>query len=669
MQQLKSAIDRLLPGQTFILGSGQSADVVITDMGLESQHACFRRRESTVLVQDLDTRGGTFVNNTEVRGLVKVTNGDRICIGNLTFTYSPGNGSLESNSKGLSITLKDATKTVTVSEGTLREKRNILDNISLHIRRGEFVGILGSSGSGKSTLIKSFAGLSKLSQGEFFLDGEAAKSQRLLKDRRIAYLPQDVVIHETLSTGSALGYIARIKEIGNSDLERSQIIEKVLSRVGMLDRINVRIDRLSGGQRKRVALAAELLGDPEIILLDEATSGLDPATEAELMQLFRSLADEGRTVICITHFPERLALCDRLLYLMQGRLIFNGTPDELTNLFQVNRIEDVYLKQSSRSPVDWQEEFTSSPPGQRATVEIQSQTIITKPETETDQLPTREAYKTQIGILFQRYFELQKADWQYLLLLLLQAPVIGFMIAVTFGSINASFAELHAADTKEVIFLLVLAVLWCSGTASVRELVKEETILQHETRFGVQLIPYLLSKLLLLGMVSVIQALLLLFTVAWFTELTGNNLIQAMVLVSTGVVGVTLGLAVSSFSGTSERAMTVLPVILIGQAIFSGGLSRLEGLVCYFAQTFVTAYWSLDGIRSTFSSALKNATYPGAPGHFQPPILGPGGPVWFDLLAMLLQGILLLSCTYTVLHIKNHQSWPQFFRKLSFGLF
>lgn len=663
MQQVKSAIDKLLPGQSFILGSGQNADVVITDMALESQHACFRRRENSVLIQDLDTRSGTFINSIEVRGLVPITHGDQICLGNLRFRYSSQDMGSEPHSRGLSITLKNATKTVSVSEGAIREKRNILDNISLHIAKGEFVGILGSSGSGKSTLIKSFAGLSKLSQGEFSLDNEAVESQRLLKDRRIAYLPQDVVIHETLTTGSALSYIARIKEIGNSDQERRQTIDKVLSRVGMQDRINVRIDRLSGGQRKRVALAAELLGDPEIILLDEATSGLDPATEAELMQLFRSLADEGRTVICITHFPGRLALCDRLLYLMQGRLIFNGTPDELTNIFQVNQIEDVYLKQSSRSPADWQVEFTNSPPGQRAAAEIQCQTVITKPDTETDQPPTREAYQTQIGILSQRYFELQRADWQYLLLLLLQAPVIGLMIAVTFGSIRASFAELHAADTKEVIFLLVLAVLWCSGTASVRELVKEEKVLQHETRFGVQLLPYLLSKLLLLGILSVIQAMLLLSTVVWFTELTGSNFMQASVLISTAVVGVILGLAVSSFAGTSERAMTVLPVILIAQAIFSGGLSRLEGLVLYFAQIFVTAYWSLDGIRATFGSALKNATYPGAPGHFQPPILGPGGPILLDFLALLLQGLLLLGCTYTILHLKNHRSLPHFIRK------
>lgn len=178
-----------------------------------------------------------------------------------------------------------------------------------------------------------------------------------------------------------------------------------------------------------------------------------------------------------------------------------------------------------------------------------------------------------------------------------------------------------------------------------REIVKEESILRHETRFGVRLLPYLLSKLLLLGVFALIQACFLLLIVRRFIGLTGLFESQLIVLAFASVVGVVLGLLVSSFAGTSERAMTSLPVLLIAQAIFSGGLARLEGAVRVFTQIFTPASWSLNGVWGTFDSSLKNATYPGAPGHFQPHILGPGGPLIWDLLALFLQATLFAGIT------------------------
>jgi len=241
--------------------------------------------------------------------------------------------------------------------------------------------------------------------------------------------------------------------------------------------------------------------------------------------------------------------------------------------------------------------------------------------------------------------------------------MIAMMIVVTYGNIHFSFAELHAANTKEVIFLLVVSVLWCSGTASVREIVKELPILQHETRFGVRLMPYLLSKFALLGVLSLVQSCLLLLIVRNFTQLSGVFDFQLLVLGVMGLVGVSLGLAISAVAGTSERAMTVLPVVLIGQAIFSGGLGRLEGFVRWTAMLFSPAYWALDGLCALFSTDLRHATYPGAPGHFQPPILGPGGPLIADLLALIMQALVLLGLTWlTLRHATGQVMFPQRFK-------
>ena len=332
-----------------------------------------------------------------------------------------------------------------------------------------------------------------------------------------------------------------------------------------------------------------------------------------MMELFRALARQGRTVVCITHFPGRLHMCDRLLYLMKGKCVFDGTPEQLKRFFGVTTIEGAYTSEESHEPGEWQAEFRKSSVGQSAAARLPAVPAWQEPLAALP-VPTNGAQRLrQAGVLTARYARLQCADFKNLLLLFAQAPAIALMLAVTFGSITSRFAEQHASDTKQVIFVLVVAVLWCSGTAGVREIVKETPILVHETRFGVGLAPYLVSKLALLGLISLTQTFVLLWTVRYFTELTSQFGVQFLVLALTGLVGVALGLLVSAVSGTSERAMTVLPVLLIAQAIFSGGLARLTGGVKVLGQLLVPAFWSLDGIKSQLSSDLLNARYPGAP--------------------------------------------------------
>lgn len=535
-------------------------------------------------------------------------------------------------STGLSLTLDGATVTVGGSKPKV-----ILDGASVHIAPGQFVGILGTSGSGKSTLIKTLAGLIGISSGRVLLDGGVLTANQLKQERRIAYMPQDVVIHEALTPRRALSYIGRLKGLATHRGGLDERVRQVAERVGLSDRLDVPIHMLSGGQRKRAALAGELLGDPKVILLDEATSGLDPASEAEMMRLFRSLADEGRTVVCITHFPDRLVLCDRLIYLMQGRIVFNGPPEALRTLFRTTNIEEVYIAQHAAPVDEWLRLFEQSPAGMTHAA-VQRAGLALEPQAVTEGPVARTPAVSQFFTLLRRYARVQLADWLNLLLLFAQAPVIGLMIGATYGDIRADFAELHAARTKEVLFLLVIAILWCAGTASVREIVKEKRILRHESRFGLEPLPYLLSKLCLLAMLTTAQAGILLWVVRHTTGLTGDFTPQYLVLALTAVVGLSLGLMVSAGARSSEQSMTLLPVLLIMQAIFSGGLARLDGVVEWFSRLLVSAYWSLDGLRSTFDATLTYATYPSAPGHFQPAILGKGGPLWLDLGILILHG-------------------------------
>lgn len=645
-----------IPAQLDRLPNGRS---VVCSTATSSRHALIRRNGSTLLIRDLDSQAGTFVNDNEVRGLVALQPGDRVRLGDYAFQIPAADDGTTNRSKvlrlsrGLGVTVSDAVKIIRdgrIDRLLRRESRTILDHVSVRVERGTFLGILGASGSGKSTLIKAMAGITDLSEGHVFINGSPASSQALRTDRRIAYLPQDVIIHETLTCATALDYIARLKSRGETAEARQQLIAGVLDRVGLSKQMDDPIRQLSGGQRKRVALAAELLGDPQLILLDEATSGLDPATEEDMMLLFDSLADEGRTVVCITHFPGQLHLCDRLLYLIKGRCVFDGAPEELMKFFGVNSIEGVYTKEREQTAAQWLSQFRDSDVGRQSAVV--SVATSGRPASDPKRQPlSREAFLQQTRDLASRYFQLQLADWKNLALLLAQAPVIALMIVATYGSISSSYAEPLAAKTKEVIFLLVISVLWCSGTASVREVVKETPILLHETRFGVAPLPYLFSKLSFLGLLSLLQTLLLFMIVCWFTHLSGKFDAQLLMLAGTALVGVSLGLTISAIARTSERAMTVLPVVLIGLAVFSGGLARLLGFVRAVAMLFSPAYWSLDGIRTTLSFGVQYARYPGPPHESQPPILGPGDSLALDLLALFIQALALIGIAWFALRL------------------
>ena len=653
-------LNNLADNHSLTIGSGNFSEIVVSSPKVEPRHAQLSRIGNLLFVKDLDTANGTFLNGNEIKGKKLVYFGDTVCLGDFELVIPEIEWMIErtfdlprllSVELPLAMSVIGATKVVDMGITNGKSKLTILDKISFHLSRGEFLGILGSSGSGKSTLIRSIAGLIELSEGSILLNNELVSAKNLRADQRIAYLPQDVVIHESLSSAISLEYIAKLKLPNTNFSQRQSLIHTVLSKVGLWNHRDTPIHRLSGGQRKRAALAGELLGDPQLILLDEATSGLDPATEQEMMDLFRSLANEGRIVICITHFPNRLHLCDQLLYLCQGKSVFFGNPTEFIRFFHIRNIEDVYARQSDSTAAEWQSKFKQSSHGIKAASRISS---IIAEKGRTFLPPSRlgdgnEFFFRQTSDLVFRYCRIQLTDWKNLLLLFAQAPIIAVMVGITFGNIKVSFAEQHASDTKQVLFVLVLAMLWCSGTASAREIVKEMHIVRHETRFGLSLLPYLLSKFIVLGLIALTQAASLLLIVRFCTQITGSIDLQFLILGITALVGVTIGLLISSIVGTSERAMTILPVLLIAQAIFSGGLAQLNGWIRFAAMLFVPAYWSFDGLIAPLSTDLLNATYPGAPGHYQPPILISGGSVAFSATILAFQIAAFLIMTRIIL--------------------
>lgn len=234
-------------------------------------------------------------------------------------------------------------------------------NITFFIRTGEFVGLLGPSGSGKSTLLKACSGMDKPSKGLVTLNGQDLYKSLNQWRKKIGYVPQDDIIHQELTVQKAVHYAARLRLNPNmADKTRKALTTRVIHEVGLQDRAQLRIKKLSGGQRKRASVAVELLNRPSVLFLDEPTSGQDPQLEEAMMQLFRSLAHEGTTVLVTTHAMASVELLDLVVLLQAGQLVYMGPPQDLLNFFDTRSYEGVYKVLAKSSPEYWRKRFQSS---------------------------------------------------------------------------------------------------------------------------------------------------------------------------------------------------------------------------------------------------------------------------------------------------------------------
>src|SRR6059058_5843873 len=221
----------------------------------------------------------------------------------------------------------------------------LLDDIGLTIQPNEFVGLLGPSGAGKSTLMDALNGMRPASSGFVLINNLDLYRHLDSLKQSIGYVPQDDIIHRELTVYRTLYYVARLRLSRDvSSKEIDQTVSEVLDVTGLSERADVRVDQLSGGQRKRVSMAVELITKPSMIFLDEPTSGLDPGTEERIMRLFRQIVESGRTVIMTTHAMENVKLFDKIVVLMQGKLVFYGKPEEALTYLQAKSFKDLFNK-------------------------------------------------------------------------------------------------------------------------------------------------------------------------------------------------------------------------------------------------------------------------------------------------------------------------------------
>jgi ABC-type multidrug transport system ATPase subunit len=399
--------------------------------------------------------------------------------------------------------------------------RRILDGVSVSIAAGEFVGVLGRSGQGKSTLLNALCGVQPAHSGETRIGGVALADRAALRALGIGYVPQDDIVHRELTVLAAVSFTARLRlRLPPRQLEA--LVQRTLDRLGLLAHLHKRVAQLSGGQRKRVSIAIELLAKPSVLFLDEPSSGLDPATEAELMTLLQSLTLTKLTVVCTTHVLHKAYLFDRMLLIEGGKLIFAGRGDEArlhfllsetaegTGSLENTPLERIYTvlqeeeKNGRRNAADWEAQFRESAFAARACPLVPGARTA---EAAPTRLPPRVGFATTLRVLGSRQWSILRADPLNLAFLAAQPLLIGALVGWV------------AEEAALRMFLCIVATMWFGCSNGAQQIVSELPIFRRERVCGLGLHSYILSKLGFLSAISLGQAILLLFATLCFARL------------------------------------------------------------------------------------------------------------------------------------------------------
>src|SRR5215470_10961323 len=378
--QSRIFLQRAFDQPQLTIGRSDQSDIRLDGLLISNNHARISQTSTGVVIEDLNSTNGTYVNGQRITGRKALPADDVVQIGPFLLRVDPQRGVtiFDTRAKTRLDVLK-ITKEVTNRSGG--GKIRLLDEVDLSIQPNEFVGLLGPSGAGKSTLMDSLNGMRPASSGSVLVNNLDLYQHLESLKQSIGYVPQDDIIHRELTVYRTLYYVARLRlsrDISRKEID--QVVSEVMDVTGLSERRDVPISQLSGGQRKRVSIAVELITKPSVIFLDEPTSGLDPATEEKIMKLFRQIAESGRTVIMTTHAMENVRLFDKIVLLMRGKLVFYGTPNEALKQFGATTFKELYDKldepveeqvrqhgEANRLPItdhvanEWKQKFLQTP--------------------------------------------------------------------------------------------------------------------------------------------------------------------------------------------------------------------------------------------------------------------------------------------------------------------
>ncbi|WP_433192837.1 FHA domain-containing protein [Nocardia sp. CA-107356] len=564
---------------TLRIGRAADNDIVANDLMLSRHHAELHTvGDGRYRIVDLDSHNGTYVNGHRIDDATDLSESDLIGMGHTTFRLVGDELREFVDTGDVSVSVQGLT--VRTPEGKV-----LLDAVGFPISQRSLVGVIGPSGAGKSTLLGAVTGLRPATEGTVRYDGRDLYANYDELRHRIGLVPQEDILHNQLPTRRALLYAAELRFPGDTrSEEREQRVDEVLDELGLARHADTRIDRLSGGQRKRVSVAVELLTKPSLLFLDEPTSGLDPGLDKTVMEMLSELAHDGRTVIVVTHSVANLDSCDRLLVLVPGgRLAYYGPPAEGLQQFAQRTWAEVFQAFDREDERDWAGEFRASPRFENYVAVGLTDDVGPAEVHAPAPPPAQQSKLAQLSTLCRRYLAVIASDRSYMALLGVMPLLLGGLIAAVPS--GEGFAGSPGSNTDAPTKLMVLAFAACFvGTGnSIREIVKEQTIYRRERAAGLSAGVYLLSKLLVLGVITTLQAAVLVLVGTIGVDMPPKGLftsvelelILAMALL--GISSLALGLLVSVSVDTSEKTLPLLIVLSMAQLVLTGGLVRLPG--------------------------------------------------------------------------------------------
>ena len=578
------------------IGRDPGNDVVLPSPNVSRYHAQVQRVGQRYRVEDLRSSNGTFVNDQRIEGQVWLKPQDTIRIGQYRFEVGKDQLARFDDSRGMRVEAVGLNKWV-------RQDLNILQNISVAIQPREFIVVVGQSGGGKSTFVDAVAGYRPATQpSKVYVNDTDIYTYFDSIRNEIGFVPQKDIIHMELTVYQALDYAAQLRmPADTTPAEREKRIEEVLADLDLTHRKDVQISGLSGGQQKRVSIGVELLTKPGLFFLDEPTSGLDPGTETALMQLMRRLADQGRTIILITHATKNVMLADKVIFLARGGyLAWFGPPDEALAYFDQYRSErdrragkiefdEIYAildDQSKGRAEDWAKrygegraykEYIAKPlAGKFAIHNTQQAAMTARPQAPAN---TRQVSSLrQFLILSARNIRILTRDKAALRLMLAAAPIVSLLDVIfsfVLGRNPFDYYDGNMANVMITLFFLTIYGIMVGGMSQMREIVKEQDIYKRERLVNLKILPYVMSKIWVAALLASYQAAV--YTIVHYLAFkVPGGAVEFMLIYITMVLvtfaGMMLGLFASALAPNANSAPLIVIILLLPQIVLGGAV-------------------------------------------------------------------------------------------------
>ncbi len=492
-----------------------------------------------------------------------------------------------------------------------RDGHSAVDNINFSIEEGKLIGIMGASGSGKTTLLNLISGMQKPTSGSVKINGLDVINDKKALEGVFGFVPQDDLLIEDLTVFENLYYAACQCFKDTSKDEITSIVDLILSNLGLHEKRNLKVGSpynkvISGGQRKRLNIALELIREPLVLFLDEPTTGLSSRDSENLMDLLRDLTLKGKLIFNVIHQPssEIFKMFDKVIILDQeGYMAFFGNPvdsviyfktldaqinsnlgecpscgnvnpETIFNIIETQVVDEFgkYTEKRKVKPIEWANTFNSKQPF--------------KPVTEVKEPPHKNLQRPgivkQFRIYFSRDLKSKIANNQYVMLTLLEAPILGFVLSFIIRYIPDPDSDVYIfAENENIpiyIFMSLIVALFLGLTISAEEIFRDRKILKREHFLNLSRTSYLLSKIAILVIISALQSFLFVMIANPILGVKGMYFNYWLALFTTAFCANMLGLNISASFNSAITIYIVIPLLIIPMMVLSGAMFSFDKL-------------------------------------------------------------------------------------------